>query len=210
MLTPTPQQAASLLAARCVLGFVAWPSRVCWHSHTALLQLLSLELLHSVLHNCGAALRSSDRFILAIKQDLCESLLKNFVSSMTEVLSLSLRVFVALVTHFKDHLKAEIDVFVKSVFFRILQSPNSLPEHKILVLEVFASLCRDARWVVEMFLNYDCVPDSEALFEPTVVLMSKLAQVRNGLNTPGTNVRASACAYVCLKKSASGCPTHHG
>ena len=64
-------------------------------------QILSLELLYSVLHNCGSALRTSDRFILAIKQDLCESLLKNFVSSMTEVLSLSLKVFVALVTHFK-------------------------------------------------------------------------------------------------------------
>jgi len=162
-------------------------------------QILSLELLYSVLHNCGTALRSSERFILAIKQDLCESLLQNFVSSMTEVLSLSLKVFVALVAHFKDQLLAEIDVFVKSVFFRILESPNSLYEHKVLVLEVFAKLCRDARWVVEMFLNYDCVPHTEALFEPTVVLMSKLAQRRHSLE------RSAGSADARLRFTALKC-----
>ena len=53
-----------------------------------------------------------------------------------------LQIFVRLTVAFKDHLKAEIEVFVCNVFLRILESENSTLEHKALVLEVIRRLVR--------------------------------------------------------------------
>ena len=62
---------------------------------------LSLELLKGVVENAGPAFRSSDKFIQAIRQYLCVSLLRNCTSNISEVVDLSLQVFVQLITHFK-------------------------------------------------------------------------------------------------------------
>lgn len=64
-------------------------------------KVLSLELLESVLHRSGPSFRSNPEFIRAIRDYLCVSLLQNMVSNVTEVLSLSLKIFVALVSNFK-------------------------------------------------------------------------------------------------------------
>ena len=65
------------------------------------------------------------------------------------------------VVKFKQHLKAEIEVFVASVFLPTLQSPNTPEERKSLVLEALRSLCADPVILTQIFLNYDC--DFEAM-----------------------------------------------
>lgn len=35
------------------------------------------------------------------------------------------------VNNVQDHLKAELDVFITNVFFRILESPNAFFDHKV-------------------------------------------------------------------------------
>lgn len=49
-------------------------------------------------------------FINAIKQYLCVALSKNGVSSVPEVFELSLSIFLTLLSHFKTHLKMQIEV----------------------------------------------------------------------------------------------------
>ena len=53
-------------------------------------------------------------------------------------------------------MKNEIEVFISSMFLRILESEESIHDHGMLVLEVFAHICEDSRTVVELFINYDC------------------------------------------------------
>lgn len=73
-------------------------------------KILSLELILSILTHAGPTFRSSDKFVYLVRNYLCSSLLKNATSSNTTVVALSLRIFIAMISHFKDHLKAEIEV----------------------------------------------------------------------------------------------------
>ena len=79
-------------------------------------KLLSLDLIRGVLENAGSAFRSGPKFVYAVKHYLCDSLIKNCVSSNTRVVNLSLHIFVALISHFRDYLRSEIDVFVTTIF----------------------------------------------------------------------------------------------
>ena len=74
-------------------------------------KVLSLQLLHSIIQDAGVKFRSGEKFVWAVRQYLCVSLLKNGVSPIASILSSSLDIFVALVRFFKDQLKSEIGVF---------------------------------------------------------------------------------------------------
>jgi brefeldin A-inhibited guanine nucleotide-exchange protein len=87
-------------------------------------KVLSLELLLSVLEHSGPSFRSGSRFIDVIRQMLCESLLKNYVSPSAQVVSLSLKIFLALIRNFRVYLQREIEVFIAEVFLRLLHSAH--------------------------------------------------------------------------------------
>jgi brefeldin A-inhibited guanine nucleotide-exchange protein len=107
-------------------------------------------ILH-ILQKSGPAFKSGEKFIYAVRQYLCVSLLGNCTSHITQVTGLALHVFVALLEGFKDHLKAELEVFVTNIFLRILESENSTYEHKLRVLEVFHTICKDPSGQVYSF-----------------------------------------------------------
>ena len=65
------------------------------------------------------------------------------------------------------------------MFLRILESDDSVFDHRMLVLEVFARLCQDSYTVVELFINYDCsdeISSESGVFERIVGAMSKISQ----------------------------------
>ena len=76
-------------------------------------KVLSLEQIFAVIENPGHNLSSRKEFIDIIKNNLCESLLANSVSSDKIVFELSLSIFVALLNNFKEHLKTEIGLFLE-------------------------------------------------------------------------------------------------
>lgn len=85
--------------------------------------MLSLELLKILLDNAGPVFRSSQRFVSAIKQYLCRSLLKNCGVAggqipATAAFNLSCAMFLALLKGFRSHLKAEIGIFVDIIFLK--------------------------------------------------------------------------------------------
>ncbi|RHY63057.1 hypothetical protein DYB34_008968 [Aphanomyces astaci] len=125
---------------------------------------------HSLLKSIRA------RFLVAIRSYLCVSLLQNCTSIYTQVVELSLRVFVVLITHFKAHLKGEMEIFITNIFLRILDSDNSTFEHKMLVLEVLNHICDDQLILSEIFLNFDCDWDSMDLFKRIVNALAKIAK----------------------------------
>ncbi|TYZ58581.1 hypothetical protein PybrP1_007662, partial [[Pythium] brassicae (nom. inval.)] len=139
-------------------------------------KLLSLELVLSIVNNAGPSFRRGERFIHAIRQYLCQSLLQNCTSNYTQIVGLSLQVFLVLLAGFKRHLKAELEIFITSIFLRILHSENSSFEHKMLVLEVLHNLCDDAQVLGEIFLNYDCDWNTNDLFHQIIDALAKVAK----------------------------------
>ena len=139
-------------------------------------KMVSLELLLSVLDDPGRELILCDRFAYAVRQFLCVALLKNFTSSVTRVVGLSLRLFVPIIRHFREGLKTELEAFVTNVFFVILDSPNSNVEHKSLVVTLFKEICSDPSTLAEIFLNYDCDLSAVDLFHRIVSSLARTAK----------------------------------
>ena len=115
-----------------------------------------MELILHILQRSGPAFRSGDKFLFAIKQYLCVSLLGNCTSPIAQVTSLGLQIFVSLLNGFKENLKGELEIFVGSIFLKILESEYSTFEHKCRVLEVLQSLCADPVALVRIFMVQTC------------------------------------------------------
>ncbi|KAF2282658.1 hypothetical protein GH714_043768 [Hevea brasiliensis] len=129
-------------------------------------KIVALELLKILLENAGAVFRTSDRFLGAIKQYLCLSLLKNSASSLMIVFQLSCSIFISLVSRFRAGLKAEIGVFFPMIVLRVLENvaqPNF--QQKMTVLRFLDKLCVDSQILVDIFINYDCDVNSSNIFE---------------------------------------------
>ncbi|KAG8074252.1 hypothetical protein GUJ93_ZPchr0006g44990 [Zizania palustris] len=140
-------------------------------------KILALELLKILLENAGAVFRTSERFLGAIKQYLCLSLLKNCASAHMIVFQLSCSIFISLVSRFRPGLKAEIGVFFPMIILRVLENiaqPNY--QAKMIVLRFLEKLCTDSQILVDIFINYDCDVHSSNIFERVVNGLLKTAQ----------------------------------
>ncbi|KAG9137689.1 hypothetical protein Leryth_024809 [Lithospermum erythrorhizon] len=144
-----------------------------------------------------------NRFLGAIKQYLCLSLLKNSASTLMIVFQLSCSIFISLVSRFRAGLKAEIGVFFPMIVLRVLENvaqPNF--QQKMIVLRFLEKLCFDSQILVDIFLNYDCDVNSSNIFERMVNGLLKTAQgVPPGLATtllPPQEVTMKVEAMKCL------------
>uniref|UniRef100_A0A3B3C0H7 ADP-ribosylation factor guanine nucleotide-exchange factor 2 (brefeldin A-inhibited) n=1 Tax=Oryzias melastigma TaxID=30732 RepID=A0A3B3C0H7_ORYME len=148
-------------------------------SHELRSKIVSLQLLLSVLQGAGPVFRTHEMFVNAIKQYLCVALSKNGVSSVPEVFELSLAIFLTLLSHFKVHLKMQIEVFFREIFLTILETSTSSFEHKWMVIQTLTRICA-AQCVVDIYVNYDCDLNAANIFERLVNDLSKIAQGRSG------------------------------
>eukprot|EP01119_Soliformovum_irregulare_P013394 TRINITY_DN3553_c0_g1_i7.p1 TRINITY_DN3553_c0_g1~~TRINITY_DN3553_c0_g1_i7.p1 ORF type:complete len:1701 (-),score=587.09 TRINITY_DN3553_c0_g1_i7:49-5151(-) len=140
-------------------------------------KVLSLELLLTILESSGPVFRSCDKFInTAIKKYLIISLLTNGVSSNSKVFKLSLSIFLALISYFKDYVKNEIGVFYSKIFLFILESSNSTLAQKWMVLQVLYQICKNPQALVDIFVNYDCSLDSKDIYGGMVDCLSKITR----------------------------------
>ncbi|XP_059458608.1 brefeldin A-inhibited guanine nucleotide-exchange protein 2 [Corylus avellana] len=166
-------------------------------------KIVALELLKILLENAGAVFRTSERFLGAIKQYLCLSLLKNSASTLMIVFQLSCSIFISLVSRFRAGLKAEIGVFFPMIVLRVLENvaqPNF--QQKMIVLRFLEKLCVDSQILVDIFINYDCDVNSSNIFERMVNGLLKTAQgVPPGVATtllPPQEVTMKLEAMKCL------------
>ncbi|KAK1418745.1 hypothetical protein QVD17_27891 [Tagetes erecta] len=166
-------------------------------------KLLALELLKILLENAGPVFRTSERFLGAIKQYLCLSLLKNSASTLMIIFQLSCSIFISLVSRFRAGLKAEIGVFFPMIILRVLENvaqPNF--QQKMIVMRFLEKLCVDSQILVDIFINYDCDVNSSNIFERMVNGLLKTAQgVPPGVATsllPPQEVTMKLEAMKCL------------
>ncbi|XP_027353413.1 brefeldin A-inhibited guanine nucleotide-exchange protein 2-like [Abrus precatorius] len=165
-------------------------------------KIVALELLKILLENAGAVFRTSERFLGAIKQYLCLSLLKNSASTLMIIFQLSCSIFISLVSRFRAGLKAEIGVFFPMIVLRVLENvaqPNF--QQKMIVLRFLEKLCDDSQILVDIFINYDCDVNSSNIFERMVNGLLKTAQ---GV-PPGVTTTVLPPQEATLKLEAMKC-----
>ena len=161
-------------------------------SHEYRSKVQSLKLLHVVLQNAGPVFKSARLFVEVIKQYLCVALSKNGVSPVAEIFELSLSIFLALYANFKQHLKVQIEVFIREIFLTILESSMSSFDHKWLVIRALKVICSEPQNVVDIYLNYDCDLSSANVFERLVNDLSKIAQGLHSIQLGATPVQTKS------------------
>ncbi|KAE8992320.1 hypothetical protein PF011_g17592 [Phytophthora fragariae] len=162
-------------------------------------KILSLELVKEIVENAGPSFRRGERFVHAIRQYLCQSLLQNCTSNYTQIVSLSLQVFLVLLRNFKRHLKTELDIFITSIFLRLLQSENASFEHKLLVLEALHAICDDPQTLGEIFINYDCDWNTNDLFKQILHALAKAAKGGRSQDAAAQQYAASLSTSARIK-----------
>ena len=109
--------------------------------------MLALQLLKILLENSGPVFRGSDRFVAAIKQYLCLSLLKNVTAPSPPAQALTCSIFYTLMAKFRHSLKAEIGLFFPMMILRAIEpaAVGTTPN----MAGVRPSLCRKScTWVI--------------------------------------------------------------
>jgi hypothetical protein len=122
--------------------------------------------------------QNDNDIIYIIRELFKDSLLKNALSNKIKIFQLSLEVFVSLIKHFRMHLKEQIEIFLTKVLIKILESEIFDYEYKKAILDVLMTLADDAQFIVEIYVNYDCDVNSNAVFS---ILINLLTKIINGL-----------------------------
>ncbi|KAF7841655.1 brefeldin A-inhibited guanine nucleotide-exchange protein 1-like isoform X1 [Senna tora] len=139
-------------------------------------KILSLELLKVVMDNASSIWRVNERFLDAIKQYLCLSLLKNSALSVMAIFQLQCSIFMNLLSKFRSGLKKEIGMFFPMLVLRVLENvlqPSFL--QKMTVLNLLDKLSQDPQIIIDIFVNYDCDVDASNIFERIVNGLLKTA-----------------------------------
>jgi brefeldin A-inhibited guanine nucleotide-exchange protein len=106
------------------------------------------------------------RFLHAIKQYLCLSLLKNSALSAMSIFQLQCSIFMSLLSKFRSGLKAEIGIFFPMLVLRVLENvlqPSFV--QKMTVLNLLEEISKDPQIMIDIFVNYDCDVDAPNIFE---------------------------------------------
>ncbi|CAI9756430.1 unnamed protein product [Fraxinus pennsylvanica] len=139
-------------------------------------KILSLELLNIIMGNAGPIWQTNDRFLNAIKQYLCLSVLKNSALSVMTIFQLLCSIFRNLLLKFRSSLKSEIGIFFPMLVLRVLENvlqPSFL--QKMTVLSLLEKILQDSQIIVDIFVNYDCDVDAPNIFERIVNGLLKTA-----------------------------------
>lgn len=143
------------------------------------LHAMGLQLINIALETASEVLGSHDDCVQIIQNDLCKFLLSNSQTDDLPVLALTLRVVYNLFSAMKGHLKVQLEVFLTSVHFRIVESATASNEKKELALESLLDFCHDPLLVLDLHTNYDCDVNCSNLFEGLSRLLSKHAIPRD-------------------------------
>ena len=150
-------------------------------------KVLSLELLQQIVNNSGAVLCGGPKFLVAIKQFLCLSLLKNCANADAEIAQLVLSIFWKLLQDFRSQLKSEVGVFFPMIFCHPLDGAgggvvaDSLPQpvpysRLVTLLRWIEKVGSDGQLLADLFVNYDCELEGVSVFERTVAGLARIAQ----------------------------------
>ncbi|GMI78755.1 BIG1 [Hibiscus trionum] len=163
---------------------------------------VSLELLKVIMDNGGLIWRTNERFLNAIKQYLCLSLLKNSALSVMSIFQLLCSIFMSLLTKYRSGLKAEIGIFFPMLILRVLENvlqPSFV--QKTTVLNLLEKIVGDPQIIIDIFVNYDCDVDSPNIFERIVNGLLKTALGP----PPGSTTTLSAVQDITFRHDSVRC-----
>ena len=150
-------------------------------------KILSLELIKVLLQNSGVIFQTHERFVEAVKQYLCLSLLKNAASIISPTFQLSASIFQTLSEKCRSSLKSQFSVFFPMIFLKPLESPQfqtgkgiissyELYSQWVVLFRCLYSMCCDKQILSDIFVNYDCDLNESNIYERLVAGLVRVIQ----------------------------------
>jgi len=81
-----------------------------------------------------------------------------------------------LLQRFRETLKVELGIFFSLLLLRSVDGSETSLNHRSAVLKILEKICNDPQMLADMFINYDCDPETVNVFERMVNSLSRLAQ----------------------------------
>ncbi|XP_042312385.1 Golgi-specific brefeldin A-resistance guanine nucleotide exchange factor 1 isoform X3 [Sceloporus undulatus] len=111
-----------------------------------------------------------------VKEELCRYLFQLLSVERLNLYSASLRVCFLLFENMREHLKFQLEMYIKKLMEIItVENPKMPYEMKEMALEAIVQLWRIPSFVTELYINYDCDYYCANLFEDLTKLLSKNA-----------------------------------
>ncbi|XP_035185210.1 Golgi-specific brefeldin A-resistance guanine nucleotide exchange factor 1 isoform X1 [Oxyura jamaicensis] len=133
------------------------------------LQLLTVALESAPIANCQSLLG-------LVKEELCRHLFQLLSIERLNLYATSLRVCFLLFESMREHLKFQLEMYIKKLMEIItVENPKMPYEMKEMALESIVQLWRIPSFVTELYINYDCDYYCANLFEELTKLLSKNA-----------------------------------
>ncbi|XP_039403123.1 Golgi-specific brefeldin A-resistance guanine nucleotide exchange factor 1 isoform X4 [Mauremys reevesii] len=133
------------------------------------LQLLTVALESAPVANCQSLLG-------LVKDELCRHLFQLLSVERLNLYAASLRVCFLLFESMREHLKFQLEMYIKKLMEIItVENPKMPYEMKEMALEAIVQLWRIPSFVTELYINYDCDYYCSNLFEDLTKLLSKNA-----------------------------------
>ncbi|NXD15099.1 GBF1 factor, partial [Nothocercus nigrocapillus] len=133
------------------------------------LQLLTVALESAPIANCQSLLG-------LVKEELCRHLFQLLSVERLNLYAASLRVCFLLFEGMREHLKFQLEMYVKKLMEIItVENPKMPYEMKEMALEAIVQLWRIPSFATELYINYDCDYYCANLFEELTKLLSKNA-----------------------------------
>ncbi|XP_025950690.2 Golgi-specific brefeldin A-resistance guanine nucleotide exchange factor 1 isoform X4 [Dromaius novaehollandiae] len=133
------------------------------------LQLLTVALESAPIANCQSLLG-------LVKEELCRHLFQLLSVERLNLYATSLRVCFLLFESMREHLKFQLEMYVKKLMEIItVENPKMPYEMKEMALEAIVHLWRIPSFATELYINYDCDYYCANLFEELTKLLSKNA-----------------------------------
>ncbi|XP_064000885.1 Golgi-specific brefeldin A-resistance guanine nucleotide exchange factor 1 isoform X2 [Pogoniulus pusillus] len=133
------------------------------------LQLLTVALESASIANCQSLLG-------LVKEELCRHLFQLLSVERLNLYAASLRVCFLLFESMREHLKFQLEMYIKKLMEIItVENPKMPYEMKEMALEAIVQLWRIPSFATELYINYDCDYYCANLFEELTKLLSKNA-----------------------------------
>ncbi|KAM5271961.1 Golgi-specific brefeldin A-resistance guanine nucleotide exchange factor 1 isoform 14-T14 [Ctenodactylus gundi] len=138
-------------------------------------------MIHMGLHLLTVALESApvaqcQTLLSLIKDEMCRHIFQLLSIERLNLYAASLRVCFLLFESMREHLKFQLEMYIKKLMeIIIVENPKMPYEMKEMALEAIVQLWRIPSFVTELYINYDCDYYCSNLFEDLTKLLSKNA-----------------------------------
>ncbi|XP_010240903.1 PREDICTED: ARF guanine-nucleotide exchange factor GNL2 [Nelumbo nucifera] len=163
-------------------------------------QLFAFVLINSTIELSGEVIPKHPKILRMIQENLFHSLIHYGTGSSPLFLSIICSTVLNIYHFLRRYIRFQLEAFFTFVLLRVA-SEETLPQLQEVALEGIISFCRHPKFIIEMYVNYDCDPLCRNVFEEVGKLLCKHA-FPQGSSLNGLQIQAIEGLIIMIQNIA--------